>query len=147
MSSLYQISVAENISSSWCFWGCGFRAEALMISELWHDRPVNTLQIVCFTAPLPSAECQDRTLQPSTQIFHFVFSALWETHWNQPSFHMLNFLNHPFCAMQKCVCMKPVNLNSAKHLLTEQSDSVRNPQHRKMCSVYLITLKVTNICS
>lgn len=60
----------------------------------------------------------------------------------QPSFHMLNFLNHPFCAMQKCVYMKPVNLNSAKHLLKEQSDSVRNPQHRQMCSVYLIALTV-----
>lgn len=43
-----------------------------MISELCFDRRVHTLQIVCSTAPLPSAECQDSPPLSGAGIFHFV---------------------------------------------------------------------------
>lgn len=40
-----------------------------MTSELCLHRRLNTLQIVCSTAPLPSAECQDSSLLPRAHIF------------------------------------------------------------------------------
>lgn len=43
-----------------------------MLSELCCDRPVNTLQIVCSVAPLPSAECQASARLSCAGIFHFV---------------------------------------------------------------------------
>lgn len=66
------LSLLKRILSS-CFWGCGFRGETVVISELWLHRALNTLQIVCFTAPLPSAECQDSSLLSCDETFHFVF--------------------------------------------------------------------------
>lgn len=39
-----------------------------MTSELCLHRLLNTLQIVCSAAPLPSAECQDSALLPRAHI-------------------------------------------------------------------------------
>lgn len=68
-----------------------------MISELCPDRPLNTLQIVCSTAPLPSAECQDST--PTVPRRHFpCCSSSTDTAvlsvWAQTAFHTVCKISH-----------------------------------------------------
>lgn len=60
-------------STSTCFSFMLFEFVALEKRQIWSvNWPQNTLQIVCSTAPLPSAECQDSTLLSCADIFHLV---------------------------------------------------------------------------